>query len=121
MGVSGCIGGHCDDQELLALEGSNDGGLVVIVNGGDEDALREFVAAIFAGEGRKCVFSGLKESVDDMGSNSASRLRALLVVLGVLLEGYTYTDNGDSLHGVLEASGLVLGVLGHFGSSWIGD
>lgn len=41
------MGGHCDDEELLALEGSDNAGLVV-VDSGDEDALGEFVAAIFA-------------------------------------------------------------------------
>lgn len=121
VGVLGCGGGHCDDKELLALEGSDKGGLVVIVNWGDEDALGEFVGAIFAGEGRNCVFSGFKESGDEVGSNSASGLRAFVscCVCGAV-EGYTYADNGDSLNGIFEAGGLVLGVLGHCGSFWIG-
>jgi hypothetical protein len=63
------------------------------------------------------VFSSFKESGDDVGSNSASSLRSFVscCVCGVV-EGYTYTDNGDSLNGVFEAGGLVRGVLGHFGS-----
>ena len=78
VGVPGRGGGYCDDKELLALEGSDNSGLVVIVNWGDDDALGEFVAAIFAGESRDCVFSGLKESGDEVGSNSASGLRAFV-------------------------------------------
>lgn len=78
VGVPGRSGGYCDDKELLALEGSDNSGLVVIVNWGDEDALGEFVAAIFAGEGCNCVFSGFKESGDEVGSNSASGLRAFV-------------------------------------------
>lgn len=49
VGVPGRSGRYCDDKELLALEGGDNSGLVVIVNWGDEDALGEFVAAIFAG------------------------------------------------------------------------
>jgi hypothetical protein len=78
VGVAGRSGGYCDDEELLALEGSDNGGLVGIVNWGDEDALGEFVAAIFAGEGRNRVFSGFKQSGDEVGSNSASGLRAFV-------------------------------------------
>jgi hypothetical protein len=78
VGVAGRSGGYCDDEELLALEGGDNSGLVGIVNWGDEDALGEFVAAIFAGQGRNRVFSGFKESGDDVGSNSASGLRAFV-------------------------------------------
>jgi hypothetical protein len=63
------------------------------------------------------VFSSFKESGHDVGSNSASSLRTFVsdCVCGAL-EGYTYTDNGDFLNSIFEAGGLVLGVLGHFGS-----
>jgi hypothetical protein len=62
------------------------------------------------------VFSGFKESGDDVGSNSASGLRALVSwCVFSAVERYTYTDNGDSRNGVFEPGGLVLGVLGHFG------
>lgn len=78
VGAPGRSGGNRDDKKLLALEGSDNSGLAVIVNWGDEDTLGEFVAAIFAGEGRDCVFPGFKESGDKVGSNSASGLRALV-------------------------------------------
>lgn len=76
VGVPGRSGGHCDDEELLALERSDKGGLVVVVNWGDVDALGEFVAAIFAGEGCDFVLSGSEESGREVRSNSASGLRA---------------------------------------------
>jgi hypothetical protein len=50
---------------LLVLKGGDDGGLIVIVNWDDEDALGEFVAAVLAGEGRDSVFSGFKEGTGD--------------------------------------------------------
>lgn len=78
VGVPGRSGGYRDDEELLALEGSDNSGFVIIVNWGDDDALGEFVAAIFAGERRDRVFSGFKESGDEVGSNSASGLRAFV-------------------------------------------
>lgn len=115
VGVAGRSGGYCDDEEFLALEGSDNSGLVGIVNWGDEDALGEFVATISAGESRNRVFSGFKESGNEVGSNSASGLRTFVNFCAwLLLEGYTYTDNGDSLNGIFEAGWLVLGVLRHF-------
>lgn len=77
-------GGHCDDEELLALEGSDNAGLVVIVDPGDMDTLGEFVAATFARERRNCVFSCSEESSDEVGSNRASGLGGLLVVVYVI-------------------------------------
>lgn len=101
----------------MALEGSDNSGLVVVVNSGDDDALGEFIAAIFAGECRNCVFSGLQKSGDEVGSDSASGLRVLVnCCVCSAVEGYTYTDNGNSLNGVFKAGQLVLGVLRQFGS-----
>ena len=75
MGVPGRCGGHGDDEKLLVLESGDNGGLIVVVNCGDEDTLGEFIAAVFAGEGCDCVFSGFKEGCSDVRSNGASGLR----------------------------------------------
>lgn len=90
VGVPGRSGGYCDDEELLALEGSDNGGLVIIVNWGDEDTLGKFVVAIFAGEGRNRVFSGFKESGGEVGSNSASGLRAFVSCCVCVVVGGIY-------------------------------
>lgn len=75
MGVPGRCGGHGDDKKLLVLEGSDNGGFVVVVDCGDEDSLGEFIAAAFAGEGCDGVLPGFKEGRGDMRSNGASSLR----------------------------------------------
>ena len=60
------------------------------------------------------MFSSLKESGDYVETNSASGLRAFVSKnFFELLDGITYTDNGDSLNRVSKAGGLVLSVLGH--------
>ena len=74
VGVSGRGGSHRDDQDLLVLESSDKGGLVIVVNCGDEDAIREFIAALFPGKGCYYVFSSFKEGSGDVRSNCAPSL-----------------------------------------------
>lgn len=89
MGISGRCWGHSDDKKLLVLEGGDNGGFIVIVNSGDEDALREFIAAAFAGKGCDCVLSGLKEGRGDVRPNGSSGLRQFvgIIIYVVLLSG----------------------------------
>lgn len=91
MGVPGRGGGHGDDQKLLVLEGGDNGGLIVVVNWGDEDALGEFVATVFAGEGRDSVLPNFKEGGRDVRPNGASGLGAFVSILVyVLLKVYLH-------------------------------
>ena len=48
--VAGRSGGDSNNKELLAFEGIDNGGLIAVVDGGDNDALGEFVGAVFARE-----------------------------------------------------------------------
>lgn len=114
MGIPGRGGGHSDDKKLLVLEGGDNGGLVVVVNWGDEDALREFVAAVFAGKGRDCVFSGFKEGSGDVRSNGASGLRVFVsaVVYVVLLRGLLTPTIAILSMAFLKPTGWFLAYLG---------
>lgn len=87
MGVPGRHRGHSDDKKLLVLQGLDNGGLIIVIDCSDEDALREFIAAAFAGEGCDCVVSGSKESRGNVRPNGASGLRLFVstVVYVVLL------------------------------------
>lgn len=117
MGVPGSSRGHGYDQKLLALEGGNNGGLIIIVDWSNEDALGQFVIAVFAGNGSDCVFSGFEKSVGNVRSNCASSL-SLFVSVDIYMmvaDRFTYTDNGNFFNCVLEADRLVFGVLGHYG------
>lgn len=115
MSVPGSCWSHGDDEELLTLQGRNDGGLVIVVNVGNLDAFGNFVGAVCPSKGCDSVFAGFEEFGDDVQSDSTSGLEACVSVavygIGNCL---TYSDNGDSLDGVLEAGGLVFRVLGHF-------
>lgn len=113
--VAGRSGGDSNNKELLALEGIDNGGLIAVVDGGDNDALGEFVGAVFAREGSDGVFSSFKEGGSENRANSTSGLVSLSVSSCIVLGeggmgGFTHTDNGDSLNGVGEAGGLILSV-----------
>lgn len=83
--VAGCSGGDSNNQELLALEGIDNGGLIAVVDGGDNDALGEFVGTVFAREGSDGVFSSFKEGGSDNRANSTSGLVSLLVSSCIVL------------------------------------
>ena len=72
--IAGRSGGDSNDEKLLAPEGLDNGGLIVVVDGGDNDALGQFVGAVFAREGRDGVFSRLKQGGSENRANSTSRL-----------------------------------------------
>lgn len=80
MGVSWSSRGHGYDQKLLALEGSNNGGFVIVINLGDYDTLRQFITTVFARQGCDCVFSGFKKGVGNVRANCASSLSAFVSV-----------------------------------------
>lgn len=110
VGVAGSSGGDSNDKELLALEGSDNGVFIVVVDGGDNDTLGQFVGAVFAREGSDGVFSGFQEGFSENRANSASSLVIVSLILFVYCIWGTYTDNGDFLDGVGEAGGLILSV-----------
>jgi hypothetical protein len=110
--IAGRSGGDSDDKKLLILEDIDDGGLIFVVDGGDNNALGEFVGAVFAREGSDSMFSSFHEGSSENRANSTSGLVLLLVSLcnvfglrGRIGGGFTYTNNGDSLNGVGEAGG----------------
>lgn len=61
--------------------------------------------------------SSLEKGVGDVRSNCASRLSVFVSVAVhmIVADGLSYANNGDSFNGILEADGLVFGVLGHCG------
>lgn len=72
--VAGRGGGDGNNKELLALEGVDDGGLIAVVDGGDNDALGDFVGAVFARERSDGVFSGFLKGRCENRANSSSGL-----------------------------------------------
>lgn len=91
--VAGRSGGDSNNKELLALEGMDNGVLIAVVDGGDNDALREFVGAVFAREGSDGVFSSFNESSSENRANSTSGLISLLVSSCIVL-----WEGGRGLH-----------------------
>lgn len=87
MCVAGRSGGDSNNKELLALKGIDNGGLITVVDGGDNDALGEFVGAVFAREGSDGVFSSFKEGSSENRANSTSGLVSLLVSSCIVLGG----------------------------------
>lgn len=75
--VARCSGSDSNNKELLAFECINKGGLIAVVNRGDNDALGEFVGAVFAREGSDGVFSSFKERGSENGADSTSSLVGL--------------------------------------------
>jgi hypothetical protein len=71
----------------LAFERIDNGGLIVVIDGGDNDALGEFVGAVFAREGSDGVFSSFKEGGSENRANSTSGLVSLLVSSCIVLGG----------------------------------
>lgn len=117
MRVPGSSRGHGYDQKLLALEGGNNGGLIIVVDVSNEDSLEQLVIAVFAGNGRNCVSSGFEQGIGNVRSNRASSL-SVFVSIDIYIRmagGFAYADNGNFLNGVFEADGLIFGVLGHCG------
>lgn len=91
-------GGDSNNKELLALESIDKGGLIAVVDGGDNDALGEFVGAVFAREGSDSVFSSFKEGSSENRANSPSGLAGLLVSSCIVLgEGGVYVHRQSRL------------------------
>lgn len=90
--VAGRSGGDSNNKELLALEGIDNRGLIAVVDGGDNDALGEFVGAVFAREGSDSVFSSFQEGGSENRANSTSSLVSVLVSYCIILgeEGWVY-------------------------------
>lgn len=114
MCVPRCGGCHGDDKKLLVLEGGDNGSLIVVVDWGDEDVFGEFVAAVFAGEGRDCVFSGFKEGGGDVRSNGTSSLKVFVsvVVYVVVLRDFLTPTMATLSITFLKPTGLFLAYLG---------
>lgn len=61
------------------------------------------------------MLSSFKEGSRDERSNDAPSLTVFVsVVVRGVIEVFTYANNGEFLEGVLEADGLLFGILGNF-------
>ena len=67
-------GGEGDDEELLALEGGDDGRFIVVIDGDRLDAGRDLFCAALARQDGDGVLAGLDESFGDVLSHLAARL-----------------------------------------------
>lgn len=121
MRVRRGLDGQGDDEDLLAGEGGDEAGLGGVVDGEGLDAGGEAVGAGGAGEGRDGVAAGGDKGGGDVGADAATGLfwgvlayfvRTSFGLRWEGLKGATYTDDGDALNLVGEASRLVFGILG---------
>jgi hypothetical protein len=64
----------CDDEELLAFEGGDHGGFIVVVYVDRFDAVGDCVCAALAGEGGDVVLACCDEGLGEVLPNGASSL-----------------------------------------------
>ena len=105
---------HGDYEELLAFEGGDERGLVVVVDKDRFHACGRLVGAAGAGEGCYSVLASCNQGRGEVLADLTASLSRSSVELKFLEGEGAYPDDGNVLNSVSEARGLILGVIwGH--------